>query len=98
MGTMVGMALIYLAPPILVLSTPWHGSLMAALLAGFAWILMAVAYGPTLKDYGRAGWSGMFVLPAAALLYTAMTLSSAWRHARGRGGRWKDRHYAVPTT
>ena len=32
-------------------------------------------------------------LPLAALLYTAMTVDSALRHARGRGGTWKGRDF-----
>ena len=34
------------------------------------------------------------LLPLAALLYTAMTVDSAWRHWRGRGGMWKARIFA----
>ncbi len=36
-------------------------------------------------------WSLTF--PLAALLYGAMTVGSAWDHARGRGSAWKGRGY-----
>jgi len=39
------------------------------------------------------GWWTAPLLPVAGVLYTAMTVSSAWRHARGRGGAWKGRTY-----
>ncbi len=53
---------------------------------------MVAAYAPTLRLYGRPWWQGV-ALPAAAALYGAMTLSSAVRHWRGRGGAWKGRTY-----
>jgi hypothetical protein len=53
---------------------------------------MAYTYWPTLRLYGRAPWEAA-LLPAAAALYTAMTISSALRHWRGEGGRWKGRTY-----
>jgi len=31
------------------------------------------------------------LLPLVALLYAGMTVDSAWRHWRGRGGVWKGR-------
>jgi hopene-associated glycosyltransferase HpnB len=37
------------------------------------------------------GWALTF--PLAALLYGAMTVGSAWDHARGRGSAWKGRGY-----
>ena len=65
----------------------------AGLLGLAAWALMTLAYAPTLALYGRPWWQGV-ALPLAALLYALMTLASAWRHWRGRGGRWKGRSYA----
>jgi len=58
-----------------------------------AWVAMAAAYRPTLRLYGMAPWAGLS-LPAAALLYCAMTVDSARRHYRGKGGGWKGRVYA----
>ena len=56
-------------------------------------LLMWIAYYPTWRLYRRIGWA-FFALPAAAVLYTLMTIDSAWRHLRGRGGGWKNRTYA----
>ncbi len=91
-GTVIGMALIYLAPPLIILTIGSHWSLFAAFYALCAWGLMAYTYWPTLKLYNRPPWEAAF-LPAAAAFYTAMTVSSAVRHWRGQGGQWKGRHY-----
>ena len=50
----------------------------------------AVTYMPTLADYRRPLWQAVS-LPLAGVLYTAMTVDSALRHWRGRGGHWKGR-------
>lgn len=91
-GTVAGMAVTYLAAPAAVLAWPFGGD-MAAALAGLAtWGLMSVAFVPTLRLYGQP-LALAPLLPFAAALYSLMTLSSAWRHWRGRGGRWKGRTY-----
>jgi len=92
-GTLVGMALVFLAAPIalffaLVLQAPWLG-----LMAMLVWGLMAFAYWPMLRWYGRS-WEEGFLLPFAATLYNAMTFDSALQHWRGKGGNWKGRHQA----
>jgi hypothetical protein len=57
------------------------------------WILMAIAYLPTLKLYRLShGWS--LSLPLIAFLYNLMALDSAWRYWRGQGGAWKGRVYS----
>ncbi|MGB5972773.1 MAG: glycosyl transferase family 2, partial [Nodosilinea sp.] len=61
-------------------------------LAGLTWLMMAVAYSPTLRLYRCSPLLG-FALPLIGLLYTLMTLDSAWRHWRGQGGAWKGRVY-----
>jgi hopene-associated glycosyltransferase HpnB len=81
-GTVAGLALVYVAPPILALS----GSHLGAA----AWLAMALAKAPTLRLYRLPPWWGLF-LPLAALIYAGMTLDSARRHWRGRGGEWKGR-------
>jgi hypothetical protein len=54
---------------------------------------MGSAYWPTLSLYRQPLWK-IVTLPLAALLYTAMTVDSALRHWRGRGGQWKGRTYS----
>ena len=93
-GTLIGMFLVYMVAPIGVIVGALMGNWLLALIGLFTWLLMAIAYFPTLKLYKRSFlWS--FSLPAIAFLYTLMTLDSAWRHWRGRGGAWKGRVYPV---
>jgi hopene-associated glycosyltransferase HpnB len=84
------MALLYAAPPLLVPVGLWRRDVRLACVAGAAWALMALLYGPTLRAYGRPRREAVF-LPLAAALYAAMTLDSAAAHAFGRGGAWKGR-------
>ncbi|GAB6053253.1 hypothetical protein JCM17960_20730 [Magnetospira thiophila] len=86
LGTLVGMGLIYLLPPLAFLI----GDMFVAAPAGAAWLLMTFAYGPTLRLYGLSPLRAL-LLPLAALLYSLMTLDSARRHWIGRGGAWKGR-------
>jgi hopene-associated glycosyltransferase HpnB len=85
-GTVIGMAVTYLAPPLLALFADG-----AARLLGFAaWIMMAVAFLPTVRFY-RLSPAWAIALPAIALAYLLFTLDSAWQFARGKGGLWKGR-------
>ena len=95
-GTVLGMALLYLAPPLVVVTLGWHGDWGAFLFAAIAWGLMAYTYWPTLRLYGREPLETIF-LPVAAGLYTAMTVSSAMRYWRGDGAQWKGRRYGTGT-
>ncbi len=88
--TVVGMALVFLSPPLVALSFPAHGNVWATLLAGFAWLAMAWTFRPSALRYRRPAAFGL-VLPAAALLYLGMTLDSARRHRIGLASRWKGR-------
>lgn len=90
LGTLAGMVLTYLAPPLLALGYPLHGQVIPACLGLAAWVLMAALFMPTLRLY-RQPWPMAFALPVAALFYAAMTVDSARRHAAGRGGLWKGR-------
>jgi hypothetical protein len=51
---------------------------------------MTATYVPMLRFYRVSPLSAP-ALPLVASLYLAMTLDSAWRHLRGRGGAWKGR-------
>lgn len=88
--TVLGLALVYLAPPLLLLAWPLHGSALVAGLGAGAWILMAVAIRPMQRLYGL-GHAWAAALPLVALLYAGMTMDSALAHWRGRGGQWKGR-------
>jgi hopene-associated glycosyltransferase HpnB len=85
-GTVLGLAVTYLAPPLLALGA--GGA--AALLAGLAWLAMAVAFMPILRFYGVSLLVAP-LLPAIAFFYLAATIDSARRHFQGRGGEWKGR-------
>lgn len=90
LGTLLGMFVTYLAPPLLLLSYPWHLQDAAALVSAIAWAAMSFSLLPVLRLYGKGPWLAP-LLPLAAALYSAMTFDSAWRHWRGRGGSWKGR-------
>ena len=88
--TLAGMTLLYLAPPLLTLYGLLANDPPVEIIASFTWLLSAVLYLPTLRAYGRPA-PAAFALPLAAALYTAMTVDSAFAHARRRGGVWKGR-------
>jgi hopene-associated glycosyltransferase HpnB len=88
--TVLGMAIVYVVPPLVLLAYPLHGQGLAAGVAALAWLLMSVAFWPTLRLYRQPAWMAP-LLPLAGLLYAAMTVDSALAHARGRGGAWKGR-------
>jgi len=85
-----GMALVYLAPPVLLLAGP----VPARLLGAACWAGMSAAFMPVLRLY-RVPVALAPLLPAAALFYTAATVWSAVQYWRGRGGRWKGRFQAA---
>jgi hopene-associated glycosyltransferase HpnB len=92
-GTLLGLALIFLVPGLLIATWPWHGDSGAALIGVLATLLMTLTYIPTVRDYGLSPWRAV-LLPAAAALYVAMTLASAAAHWRRQGGTWKGRTYS----
>jgi hypothetical protein len=97
-GTIVGLAWLYLLPPVAavaglaVLAAGVPGTtaiwLTAAGLAG--WLVMSVTYLPMLRLYGLSPFRAPG-LPLVAAMYAAMTADSARRHHLGRGGEWKGR-------
>ncbi|MEH1914276.1 glycosyltransferase [Nostoc sp.] len=95
LGTLLGMPLIYLAPPICVILGVVWSNWAIALTGILGWLLMTFAYYPTIRFYKCSPWLA-FSLPAIAFLYTLMTLDSALRHWQGRGGAWKGRVYPNP--
>lgn len=89
-GTLAGLALVYLSPPLLTLFARGY----ARALGAGAWGLMAIAFQPMLHFYRRSPLWGL-ALPAIALFYSGATFASAWAHWRGRGGMWKGRAQAA---
>jgi len=92
-GTIFGMGLVYLMAPVALVAGLILGNWVVMGLAGLTWLLMAIAYAPTLRLYGQPVWKGLG-LPAIATIYSLMTLDSARRHWQGKGGQWKGRSYA----
>ena len=91
-GTIAGMALLYCAPPVAAIGGAWARRWETALPGVLGWSLMTATYVPTVRRYGLRGRTAL-ALPVAAVLYTAMTIDSALRHYRGRGGAWKGRTF-----
>ncbi|MGZ3114037.1 glycosyltransferase [Streptomyces sp. H62] len=94
-GTVAGLALVYLVPPVAVVVGAVTGSAAAAVLGAAAWLVMAGTYLPMLRYYRQPGWLAP-LLPFTAFLYLLMTVDSAVQHYRGRGAAWKGRTYARP--
>ncbi|PJN04576.1 glycosyl transferase family 2 [Streptomyces sp. CB01201] len=97
LGTVAGLALVYLAPPLTFAAGLAGGSPAAAWAGGLAWLVMTGTYVPMLRYY-RQPLVLAPTLPFTALLYLLMTVDSAVQHYRGRGAAWKGRTYARPET
>jgi hopene-associated glycosyltransferase HpnB len=97
-GTVVGLLLLYVAPPagtiaaLIVAATGGAGPAPAvAGAAGLAgWALMTASYVPMLRLY-RLSPLRAPALPLIAALYAAMTADSARRHYSGRAVSWRGR-------
>ena len=90
--TIAGMLFLYVVPPLATITGVLRRDRVLAASGAGAWLLMGLAYLPTLRAYRRPVASAA-ALPLAAALYTAMTVDSALAHLRKRGGRWKGRTY-----
>lgn len=88
LGTCAGMLLLYAVPVIAAFAAigpaRWIGI--------GAWVLIAIAFQPTLRRYRCSPLWGL-ALPVIAMFYLAATCGSAVRFYGGRGGHWKDRTY-----
>ena len=84
--TIVAMAVVFVAPPLLAL----FANGLAEVCGAIAWAMMAFAFAPTLGFYGESAARAVG-LPAIAGLYTLFTVGSAGQVWRGRGGEWKGR-------
>jgi hopene-associated glycosyltransferase HpnB len=93
-GTVMGLTIIYIVPPVSFIWGLVVGNSLTTSLGGITWLLMSISYLPTLRLYKTSLlWS--ISLPAISFLYLLMTIDSALRHWRGKGGRWKGRVYSV---
>ncbi|MEV7450876.1 glycosyltransferase [Streptomyces nigra] len=97
LGTIAGLALVYLVPPVALAVGAASGDKVAAVLGGLAWLVMTGTYVPMLRYYRQPLWLAP-LLPVTAFLYLLMTADSAVQHHRGRGAAWKGRTYTRPGT
>ncbi len=88
-GAILGIIVVYLAPPLLALfaETPAREAALVA------YLLMIQSYMPSLRFYGLSR-SRALALPLVAACYTWFTVESALQHMRGKGGAWKGRYQA----
>jgi hopene-associated glycosyltransferase HpnB len=94
-GTVAGMLLLYVAPVAALGLGIVRRKPSLALAGAVALGVMSAAYAPTVRLYRQPWWRAL-TLPVAGVFYTAMTIDSARRHARGRGGTWKGRDFSRP--
>ena len=97
LGTIAGLALVYLVPPVALAVGAAAGDGVTAVLGGLAWLVMTGTYVPMLRYYRQPLWPAP-LLPVTAFLYLLMTADSAVQHYRGRGAAWKGRTYTRPGT
>ena len=91
-GSLLGMTLVYLLPPIGIILGVLLGNCPITLVSFTTYLLMTFAYLPIIRFY-KCSPIFAFSLPIIAFLYTLMTVDSAWCHWQGRGGEWKGRVY-----
>lgn len=86
MGTVIGMVITYVLPPLLLFCADG----LPRLIGSAAFVVMMVSYLPMLRFYGRSPlWA--LCLPVIAVFYSAASFDSAIRHWSGSGGEWKGR-------
>jgi len=92
-GTIAGMALTFLVPPLVFA----FGAGATRIVAAGVCFCMAVSMAPMLRFYRRTPLWGL-ALPLIALFYAAFTVGSAIQFWSGRGGSWKGRIQAMKQT
>lgn len=93
-GTVAGLLLVFVAPPVTAILGAATENWLVGGLGAAAWLLMAGSFAPMLRHY-RLPVATALVLPVTAVLYLAMTVDSARRHLLGRGAAWKGRTYST---
>ncbi|WP_239334127.1 glycosyltransferase [Frankia sp. CiP3] len=99
-GSVAGLALTYVAPPLaavvglagLVAGAGGTAAVVSAAAGLGAWAVMTATYIPMIRYYLQSARNAV-LLPVVAVLYVLMTLDSARAHWRGRGAAWKGRTY-----
>jgi hypothetical protein len=85
--TLVLLAVVFAGPTVAIVVGARSGIWLAVGLGAAAWVACSASYVATIRLYGISpAWC--LALPAAGLLYGAMTLDSAIAHARGARGVW----------
>jgi hopene-associated glycosyltransferase HpnB len=87
---LIGMLIIYIIPVVSILVGIVTKDLILLALGLIGWVPMFFAYIPTLTFYNRPIWEAS-LLPISALLYSGMTIISAWGYTFGRTPAWKGR-------
>jgi len=82
-ATAASMGVAYVSPPLLALGGLASRRPLASAAGFAAWAAMAATFAPMARHYRAPVVAGPS-LPAVAALYTAMTISSAWRHYHRR--------------
>jgi hopene-associated glycosyltransferase HpnB len=90
-GTGLGLAVVFLGPPVSTVVGLVADPVVAAL-GAVAWLVMAATFVPMLRYY-RQPVVAALLLPFTAALYLAMTVDSARRDYQGHGAAWKGRSY-----
>jgi hopene-associated glycosyltransferase HpnB len=86
LGTIAGMVITYLAPPLLLLNR----SRLAIFMGAATWAAMTMTYS-TMVRYYRLNPAWALTLPLAALFYLGATMHSALKYWNRSGGDWKGR-------
>jgi hopene-associated glycosyltransferase HpnB len=87
------MVLVYQVPVVMVASS----NILVRYLSLGSLVIMFLTYVPILRFYHRS-WAWAFGLPLVAVLFLAMTWTSAIRYWRGERSRWKGRVYKRQAT
>ena len=100
-GTIIGLAWLYVVPPVSAIAglaglaglgalAGGAGPALCAAAGPAGWAVMTATFVPMLRLY-RLSPLRAPGLPVIAVMYAAMTADSARRHYAGRGGAWKGR-------
>ena len=86
LGTIAGMVITYLAPPLFLFT----GNRLTIFMGAAAWGAMTITYSKMVRYY-RLNPAWALTLPLVALFYLGATIHSAVKYWNGRGGDWKGR-------